>query len=73
VLKHDQSISKVVTMNKAAEISHQEAHYKAQAERYLAGAQRILRKLATERRRDARRRIVRASILEEVKTILNAS
>jgi len=58
-------------MNKAAAISDQEAHYKAQAERYLAGAQRILRKLATERRREARRRAPRVSILEEVKTILN--
>ena len=58
-------------MSKAAAISHEEAHYKAQADRYLAGAQRILRKLARERRRNARRRTVRTSILDEVKTILN--
>ena len=58
-------------MSKVAAISREKAHYKAQAERYLAGAQRILRELATERRRNARRRTVRASILDEVKTILN--
>jgi hypothetical protein len=61
-------------MNKAAALTDQEAHYKAQAERYLADAQRILRDLAAERRRDKRRRSsVQTNILKEVKEILRAA
>jgi len=57
-------------MNKAATISSREAAYKAQAEHYLAEAQRILRKLAAARRREKRGPVARRSILEEVKAIL---
>jgi len=60
-------------MNKAAVLSDQEAHYKAQAERHLTNAQRILRELASERRRHMRRRSNHTNILKEVKEILHAA
>jgi uncharacterized protein GlcG (DUF336 family) len=60
-------------MNKAATLTHQEAQHKAQAAQYLAQSQRILRELAAERRRDQRRHRAHASILSEVKSILQGS
>lgn len=60
-------------MSKAATISSQEAHYKAQAQGYLAETQRILRQLAAERRRAERRRSERPNIVTEVKAILQGA
>ncbi len=57
-------------MSKARTLTSQEAHYKAQAQGYLAEARQILRQLSTERRRTDRRRGAPASILSEVKLIL---
>jgi hypothetical protein len=57
-------------MNKAATLTRQEAQQKAQAEQYLAQSQRILRELATERKREERKHRTRASIVSEVKAIL---
>jgi hypothetical protein len=61
-------------MNKTATIS-QESQYKAQAQSHLVEARRILRQLAADRQREERRRqefrrVVRPSILSEVKAIL---
>ena len=58
-------------MNKAAALTQQEAHYKTRAEHYLAEAQKILRQLANERQREARRRRTEPNIVEQVKTILH--
>jgi len=57
-------------MSKAATLTSQEAHYKAQAQHYLAETQKILRQLATERQRNARRSQPRPSLVEQVKEIL---
>jgi len=57
-------------MSKAAVLSHQEIRYKEQANYCLTEAQRILRALAAERRRSARRRAVHTSLVKEVKAIL---
>ena len=57
-------------MSKAATLNGQEAHYKARAEHYLAETQKILRQLATERQRAARRSRPKPSLLEQVKEIL---
>ena len=63
----------IVNMSKAAKVTGQEAHYKAQAEDYLAQARRILRQLATERRREQRRQRDRSKLPAEVKEILRAA
>ena len=57
-------------MSKAATLNGHEAHYEAQAKHYLAETQKILRHLATERQRSARRSRTQASLLGEVKQIL---
>lgn len=57
-------------MSKAAALTTTEAHYKAQAEHYLAETQKILRQLATERQRTARRSQPQASLVDQVKEIL---
>ena len=54
----------------AALTSLQEAQYKAQAEHYLAETQKILRGLAAERQRAARRSRPQANLVEQVKEIL---
>jgi hypothetical protein len=54
----------------AAVLSPQDAHYKAQAEHYLTEANKILRNLAAERQRAARRRRPQSNLVEEVKEIL---
>ena len=59
-----------MNMNKAVVLSHQEIRYKEQAKHCLTEAQRILRGLAAERRRSARRRAVHTILAEEVKAIL---
>ena len=56
-------------MSKAAVLNNADEHYKAQARSYLAEAQRILRQLAVERRREERRD-TEPQILREVKAIL---
>lgn len=58
-------------MSKAASLSTQEAHYKARAEHYLAETQKILRQLATERQRAARRPKSQTSLVDQVKEILH--
>ena len=58
-------MSKAVTLN-----GHHEAHYEAQAKRYLAETQKILRRLAAERQRSVRRSRPQTSLLDEVKEIL---
>jgi len=58
-------------MSKAAALTSQEAHYQAQAKHYLAETQKILRQLATERQRAARRPQPQSSLLEQVKEILH--
>ncbi len=60
-------------MNKAAALSDQDAQHKAKAENHLAEAQRVLRELATERRRHERRSASRPSIVSEVKAILQGA
>ena len=57
-------------MNKAAILTVQEASHKARAEHYLAETQKILRGLAAERQRAARRPRPQSSLLEDVKEIL---
>ena len=57
-------------MSKAATLNGQEAHYKARAEHYLAETQKILRQLANERQRAARRPRPQSSLVEQVKEIL---
>ena len=59
-----------MNMNKTVVLSHQEIRYKEQANNCLMQTQRILRELAAERRRAARRRAVHTSLVEEVKAIL---
>lgn len=58
-------------MSKADTLTNQEAHYKARAEHYLAETQKILRQLATERQRAARRPRPQSSLVEQVKEILH--
>ena len=63
-------------MNKAASLTSQESEYKAKAQSYLAEAQRILRHLAADRRREERRRREQprrkySNLLAEVKAILH--
>ena len=58
-------------MSKAATLTGQEAHYKARAEHYLAETKKILRQLATERQRVARRARPQPSLVEQVKEILH--
>ncbi|MBI3416330.1 MAG: hypothetical protein HY043_13630 [Verrucomicrobia bacterium] len=58
-------------MSKTATLSGHEAHYEAQAKHYLAETQKILRRLATERQRAARRSRPQTSLLAEVKEILH--
>ena len=62
-------------MSKAAIIisPEREAGYQAQAERYLAETNRILKRLASERGRHERRRTVAPSILTTVKAILRGA
>ncbi|MBI4326333.1 MAG: hypothetical protein HY674_13880 [Chloroflexi bacterium] len=57
-------------MSKAAALTDQEAHYKALAAHYLAETQKILRQLARERQRMARRSHSQTSLVEQVKEIL---
>ena len=57
-------------MSKAAVASNAEEQQKAQARSYLSEAQRIVRQLAADRRREERRRSGRANIVSEVKAIL---
>ena len=57
-------------MNRTMTLTSQESLHKAHAESYLAEARRILRQLASERRREERRRTSRPDILAEVKAIL---
>ncbi len=57
-------------MSKSVALNGQEAHHKARAEHYLAETQKILRQLASERQRDARRFRAQASLVEQVKAIL---
>ncbi len=59
-------------MDKAVILSRSDEHHRAQAQSYLAEAQRILRQLANDRGREERRRTERGSILNEVKSILHA-
>ena len=58
-------------MSKAATLSDSEATYKARAEHYLAETQKILRQLATERQRAARRSRPQSNLVEQVKEILH--
>ncbi len=62
-------------MNKEAvlELTSRDAHYRAQAERCLAETNRILKQLASERRRHGRRRATQPNIVEEVKAILRGA
>ena len=57
-------------MSKAAALTVQEASHKARAEHYLAETQKILRQLASERQRAARRPRPSSSLVEQVKEIL---
>jgi hypothetical protein len=60
-------------MSKASTLTDRDAQYKAQAERFLAEAQSILREMATERRRAERGRGARPSITAEIKAILRGA
>jgi hypothetical protein len=57
-------------MSKAVPTASEETQYKTQAKGYLVEARRILRRLATDRQREVRRRAERPNILSEVKAIL---
>ncbi len=57
-------------MGKATTLNGHEAQYEAQARHYLAETQKILRRLAMERQRSARRARPQANLLDEVKEIL---
>jgi hypothetical protein len=59
------------TMSKTATLTSDEARCKARAERYLAETQKILRQLATERQRAARRPRLQSNLVEQVKEILH--
>jgi hypothetical protein len=62
-------------MSKAASlaITEREAGYQAQAEHYLVETNRILKRLASERSRHARRRDQTPNILATVKCILRGA
>ncbi len=60
-------------MNKIITLSSQEARHKEQAAHSLAESQRILRELATERRRAARQRATHTSLITEGKVILQGA
>ncbi len=60
-------------MSKAVTITDEDAQHKARAEGALAEAQRILRALATDRRRSERARVARPRIITEVKAILQGA
>ena len=57
-------------MSKAAIMSEQEAGYQAQAEHGLAETNRRLKRLASERERNERRRAAAPNILTTIKAIL---
>ena len=59
-------------MSKAAALtlSPRDEMYKAQVEHYLAETNKILKRLAAEEKREARKRRERPNILEEVRAIL---
>ena len=57
-------------MSKAAAFTSHEAQYETQAKQYLAETQKILRHLAAERQRYARRARPQVELLAEVKEIL---
>jgi hypothetical protein len=59
-------------MSKAVETAEREANYRAQAERYLAETNRILKRLANELSRHDRRRDEAPNILATAKSILFA-
>lgn len=59
-------------MSKAAALTSQEAHYKSQAEHYLAETKKILRQLAGERQRETRRSRPQPKLVDEVREILHA-
>lgn len=62
-------------MSKAAalESTDRDAHYRAQAEHYLTETNRILKRLASERTRHARRQAPATSIVAEVRAILQGT
>ena len=60
-------------MSKAAIMSEQEAGYQAQAEHSLAETNRILKRLASERERQERRRATAPNILTAIKAILHGA
>ena len=62
-------MSKAATLDSPA----REAHYRAQAEHYLAETNCIIKRLASERSRHERRRAVTPNIVEEVKAILRGA
>lgn len=53
------------------ESTRRDAHYRAQAEHCLAETNRILKRLASERRRHEPRRTDESNIVDEVKAILS--
>ena len=57
-------------MSKAAVLSKEDAYYKAKAEHYLAETKKILKELAAERKKEARRKKPQKNFLEEMKAIL---
>ena len=63
------------TMSKEAvlESTSRNSHYRAQAKRYLTETNRILKRLANERRRHDRRRKTQPNIVEEAKAILRGA
>ena len=60
-------------MSKAATLNTDEAQEKMRAKSYLAETQRILRRLASERRREQRRRVSHPDIVTKVKAILQGA
>jgi hypothetical protein len=60
-------------VSKAATLSHEESHYKEQAQNHLSEARRILQHLATERRRSINRRAPRSNIIADIKAILQGA
>ena len=51
-------------------LSRRDAQYKKQVEYYLAESNKILKRLAAERKREARKHRDRPNILEEVRKML---
>jgi hypothetical protein len=58
-------------MSKVETLNGHEAEYHALAKHYLAETQKILRRLASERRRSARHPRPDTNLLDEVKRILH--